>query len=414
MYCLPGDGTQDRNRSVKILVLKRVKKTAVILAVSMIAVLFAGGEDAPVATVMASSIRDQLNQAQQEKNDLENKKDELEDNIDDLKGEQNTLKGELNTLNTQLSEISSNLDSLENQIDAKERDIADTQAALEVAKQTEAQQYADMVVRVRKMYERNDTSSLNAVVNSVFDVGSFSDMLNAADGFEKIASYDKLQLDKFKENRQLIEDQEALLQREKTELDGLKLAAETEKNKVSGLVSATSNSIAQYADQISEAEAQAKAFEDELKKKEEDIEYLKQKLAEELALSNAAANGEWRDISEVQFAEGDRYLLANLIYCEAGGEPYEGQVAVGAVVINRVLSNKFPDSVVGVIYQNRQFSPVASGRLDIALASNKATARCYQAADEAMSGVTNVGNCVFFRTPIEGLEGINIGGHVFY
>ena len=114
------------------------------------------------------------------------------------------------------------------------------------------------------------------------------------------------------------------------------------------------------------------------------------------------------------FAEDDRRLLANLIYCEAGGEPYAGQLAVGSVVINRVLSSKFPDSVVGVIYQKRQFSPVASGRLDLALAANKATLSCYQAADEAMSGVTNVGNCVFFRTPVDGLTGISIGGHIFY
>ena len=87
---------------------------------------------------------------------------------------------------------------------------------------------------------------------------------------------------------------------------------------------------------------------------------------------------------------------------------------MASVVINRVLSSKFPDTVVGVIYQNRQFSPVASGRLDLALSVNKATEQCYRAADEAMSGVTNVGSCVFFRTPIEGLSGINIGGHVFY
>ena len=136
--------------------------------------------------------------------------------------------------------------------------------------------------------------------------------------------------------------------------------------------------------------------------------------SEEIAMSQAAASGTWRDISEVSFAEGDRRLLANLIYCEAGGEPYAGQVAVGSVVINRVLSSKFPDTVVGVIYQSGQFSPVASGRLDIALASDKATESCYRAADEAMAGVTNVGTCVFFRTPIEGLSGINIGGHVFY
>ena len=108
------------------------------------------------------------------------------------------------------------------------------------------------------------------------------------------------------------------------------------------------------------------------------------------------------------------YLLANLIYCEAGGEPYVGQVAVGSVVINRVLSSKFPDTVAGVIYQKGQFAPVASGRLALALAVNKATPSCYKAAEEAMAGVTNVGNCLFFRTPIPGLTGIQIGGHIFY
>ena len=131
-------------------------------------------------------------------------------------------------------------------------------------------------------------------------------------------------------------------------------------------------------------------------------------------MAAAAANAAWRDISEVSFSEGDLYLLANLIYCEAGGEPYEGQLAVGAVVMNRVLSSKFPDSIIGVIYQNKQFSPVASGRLDLALATNKATESCYKAAEEAMSGKTNVGTCLFFRTPIPGLTGTQIGGHIFY
>ena len=57
---------------------------------------------------------------------------------------------------------------------------------------------------------------------------------------------------------------------------------------------------------------------------------------------------------------------------------------------------------------------MASVRLDLALWVGIATADCYRAADEAMSGITNVGNCVYFRTPIEGLEGIQIGGHIFY
>ena len=66
------------------------------------------------------------------------------------------------------------------------------------------------------------------------------------------------------------------------------------------------------------------------------------------------------------------------------------------------------------MYQNKQFSPVASGRLALALAEGKATAACYKAADEAMAGQTNVGGCVYFRTPIDGLSGIQIGGHIFY
>ena len=89
-------------------------------------------------------------------------------------------------------------------------------------------------------------------------------------------------------------------------------------------------------------------------------------------------------------------------------------LAVGAVVINRVLSSVYPDTVTGVIYQRSQFSPVASGRLALALAEGRATQACYDAADEAMSGVSNVGDCVYFRTPIEGLSGISIGGHIFY
>ena len=180
------------------------------------------------------------------------------------------------------------------------------------------------------------------------------------------------------------------------------------------MLAQTSKTVATYADQIEKAEAEALKFEAAMKELDKDLETLKKKLAEEIKLSQQAANGVWRDVSEVSFADGDLKLLANLIYCEAGGEPYEGKLAVGAVVINRVRSSKFPATVVGVIYQKNQFSPVGSGRLDMYLAIDKANADCYRAAQEAMSGLTNVGNCLFFRTPIPGLTGINIGGHVFY
>lgn len=388
--------------------MKGRSRVAVLLTITILA----GAHTATTheMIVRAGSTQQQLNQVQQEKNELEGKLDETNENLEDLRDTHSTLKGELNHLNDQLTQVSENLESLEQRIEVKEQEIAEAQAALEEAKATEKWQHECMVIRARQMYERNDTSYLNAILNA----GSLSDMLNVADYFERIAAYEREMLEQYQTNRQLIEEQEALLQSDRAELENLKVAAEAERSKVSGLISQTSNSIASYADQISDAEAAAEAYEAEIRKKEEDEAYLKKKLAEELAMSQAAANAAWRDISEVSFAEGDRYLLANLIYCEAGGESYDGQLAVGSVVINRVLSSMYPDSVTGVIYQKSQFSPAGSGRLALALTGNKATASCYRAADEAMAGVTNVGTCLYFRTPVPGLSGINIGGHVFY
>lgn len=395
--------------------MKRWKKTALVMTITLLsgALPAEGGLSAltePLTVSATTSTWQQINEAEKEKKELEEQKNQNQDELNSLKGEQNSLKGELNTLNAQLSQVVENLTKLEARIYDKTKEIEETQAALEEAKATEAWQYESMVIRVREMYEQREDSYASALLKEK----SLSDMLNAADYIERVAAYERKMMDQYTANRELIEAAEAKLQTEKVELDNLKVQAEAEKNKVSGLIGQTSSAIAQYGDEIAEAEQKALEYEAELKKKEEDLEYLKKKLAEEIAMSQAAANAAWRDISEVTFAEGDRYLLANLIYCEAGGEPYEGQLAVGSVVINRVLSSKYPDTVLGVIYQNKQFSPVASGRLELALAVNKATANCYRAADEAMSGVTNVGSCLYFRTPIEGLSGINIGGHVFY
>ncbi len=358
----------------------------------------------------AKTTQQKIDEAEQKKNEIKEELDQKNEEISGLKGEQKSLKKELKELNNQLQEVVDKLADLESQIHTKEEEIATTQAELQAAKEKEEWQYDCMVIRVRDMYERNDRSYLNALLS----IGGFADLLNVADYFEKVAAYDQQMLADFKETRQQVEATEALLQQEKLELEALQLEAETQKARVNGLISQTAASIADYEDEIDAVEKEALAYEQKLKEQEKDIEKLKKKLAEEIALSQAAQNAAWRDISEINFAEGDRYLLANLIYCEAGGEPYEGQLAVGAVVMNRVMSSRYPDTVVGVIYQKSQFSPAGSGRLAWALSINKATAKCYRAADEAMSGMTNVGNCLYFRTPIPGLTGIRIGGHIFY
>ncbi len=106
-------------------------------------------------------------------------------------------------------------------------------------------------------------------------------------------------------------------------------------------------------------------------------------------------------------------LLAALIYCEAGCESYEGKVAVGAVVMNRVRSAAYPNSIHGVIYASGQFTPAMTGKLDRVYESGGYDASCIQAAQEALSGVSNVGDLTHFRRN-NGREGLVIGNHVFY
>ncbi len=357
-----------------------------------------------------ATTQQQIDQAEREKDELEAGQQANQNELDDLRTEQGELLTRVTELNGQLETIGDNLQSLEEQMAEKQLEIEARRVALQDAIATEEWQHECMVIRVRDMYERGDQDYLTAILSAK----SLSELLTAADFFETIESYDQKKLQEFKENRAYIEEQKARLEMEEAELESLQEQTRAEQEKVSGIISETRTVIGQYSDQIEAAEAAAAAYEAAIAAKEADIAYLKQKLAEEQALSRAAAAGVWRDISQVTFDEGDRYLLANLIYCEAGGEPYEGQVAVGAVVINRLLSNRYPDTIAGVIYARGQFSPVGSGRYAIALAENRATSSCYQAADAAMSGVTNVGTCVYFRTPIEGLTGIQIGHHIFY
>lgn len=359
----------------------------------------------------ATSTKEQLDKAQQEKQQKEAELNQQQESISGLKQEKEGLQYNLNVLNEDLMDISDNLEELERQIEDKEEEIEETTAALQEAKTTEEQQYDSMKKRIKFMYERSDYAYLEVF----FTATSFADFLNKNEYIQKLSEYDRRMLDEYKATRDEIARQEAQLTAEKEELDKIKEQVEEQKKKVAGSISRTSNNIAGYANQISAAEQAAWIKEQEIKAQEANITALKKKLAEEMALSSLAANSKWRDISEVTFDDGDRYLLANLIYCEAGGESYAGQVAVGAVVMNRVLSSVYPDTVVGVIYQNKQFSPVASGRLALALSNDRATDSCYRAADEAMKGITNVENCLYFRTPVDGVNPkYVIGGHIFY
>ena len=109
--------------------------------------------------------------------------------------------------------------------------------------------------------------------------------------------------------------------------------------------------------------------------------------------------------------ERQKRLLAALIFCEAGNQPYKGKVAVGAVVMNRIASSKYPNSIDAVIYQKGQFGPARNGKLNRILNSGSYTSSCLQAAEDALNGVDPVPGCLYFGC---GSKGIKIGAHYFH
>lgn len=91
---------------------------------------------------------------------------------------------------------------------------------------------------------------------------------------------------------------------------------------------------------------------------------------------------------------GDLYLLARVISAEARGEPYTGQVAVGAVVLNRVRHSSFPNSISGVIYQSGAFSCLDDGQFDEPIAES-----AYRAAQDALNGSDPSGGAIYYFNP---------------
>ncbi|MCI8995726.1 MAG: SH3 domain-containing protein [Lachnospiraceae bacterium] len=137
---------------------------------------------------------------------------------------------------------------------------------------------------------------------------------------------------------------------------------------------------------------------EEIKQKE--AEEKREKLRQQLAAFKANGN--------------EVVLLAALIQAEAGGQPYEGKVAVGAVVMNRVKSGRYPNSIADVIYAPGQFGPASNGALARYLGGPSAS--CMQAAQDAINGYTTIGTYTHFRRAGSDVGGdsIVIGSHVFY
>ena len=322
-------------------------------------------------------------------------------------------------LNNQLMTLSEELTSLEEDIFEKKEELRTTGKELEEAKTVEDKQYKSMKKRIQFLYENGRMDYLTMLIKA----DSFGDFLNQAEYASELASYDRRMLHIFRDTKKEIEEKEALVKAEKQELEELQVEVERKQEDVTELVQSTGGKIAQYNSEIEEAQKKVAEIEGRLEQQKSVLDEWMEKARreEEEAAKNQNNGGGGTDFAggtsnngAVNAQGGEMDILAAIIHCEASGEGYEGQLAVGAVIMNRVRSSRFPNTITGVVYQAGQFSPVASGRFILALSQGLASASCRQAAQDAIKGKSNIGNCLSFRRNDGSVNGYVLGDHVFY
>lgn len=393
-------------------------------------------------TMVGKATTNNMSDLESKKQQNEEQQSSYEEHASELEESRASLENLVASLNSELSVINEKIADIEKQINEKNAQIEQTKLELEEAKSTEQKQYDDMKLRIRFMYEMGEQSYFEIL----FSGDSIADSLNKAEYVSELIKYDRKMMDKLRETKQLIVEKEENFAREQQELLELKEEINQQQILISQKISDTNVQIRNYADDIAKAEAAALEYE---KKVEADIQAIndesrrieessileaesierasrerasREQVSREQASKNSGGGGsEGETTSPYEGGKpsynpqgNDLDMLAALIECEAGDQSYYGMLCVGAVVMNRISSSRFPNTLYEVLYQPYQFTPVTvSGRFALVLARG-ANETCYKAAREVLEQGKIVGSWLFFRMNDGSREGEIIGDHVFY
>ncbi len=361
-------------------------------------------------TVFAATEKD-LKDTKDKLEDLQEQKKAADAKIEDMENTKEGLEKNVSEMDKELTSISTSLTKLESDISAKEKLIEETNQQLATAEEQAKKQYETMKQRIRFLYENGQTSMAAALLESE----SLSEFLNRSEYVAAISRYDREKLEEYQKTMQLIADSRKTLQTEQANLKALQDNTKEKQEQMTSLIASAKEGIKQSETNIDKTRELSDSYAAEIEKqKAYEAQLEEQKAREDVARMEEIKRQESEGSSgtTVTAQEGDLELLAALIQCESGGESYDGKLAVGSVVLNRVANSHFPNTVVGVIYQKGQFSPVASGRFATVLAQG-ANAECTQAAQEVLNGRITI-NALYFRRNTGTIQGTVIGNHVFY
>lgn len=234
--------------------------------------------------------KQEVEAAKQKAGSLEEEKKKVEDALKSLESLKSDAAAYVKQLDGELDRVNNELEDLGSRIGAKEADIAATQQELDAAKVVEEQQYADMKLRIKYMYERGETSFIDMLLQSE----SMVQLMNRAEYIQKISEYDREKMDEYMETKDSIAAHEAALLAEHAELLGLQEQTQAKQQSVETLLAKKSTELKNFENQIDAAQGQISEYEKDIKAQENRIQQLEAEIKrkEEEARKAAEAAGQ--------------------------------------------------------------------------------------------------------------------------
>lgn len=373
------------------------------------------------------NLKQEVDDASNAVSNIKNQKQETENAKNELENQASALTGKISSLNSQITNVTADINSTEATIADVEADIAALKADIEETQASLDLQRDSMKLRIQYMYENQTTNQLVALL----ECGSITALLSRLEYLIQITTYDQEAIAKYEETQAKLDAANKEAEAKHEELVAYQNELNNKKSKLGTLMSTTktalndtNTAIGEHNDKLADLEKQlkdAQAYEASIKEA-----YMKAQA--ELAMSLAGEKGGYT--GGYSSTDEETLLLAALIQAEADNQGDAGRLAVGSVVMNRVNSSKFPNTVAGVIYQSGQFAPVASGRVALILAQGPHS-WCQTAAALALAGNINT-NALFFCTYtyaqvmdqrrleagkesfFDATEGVVLNAHYFY
>lgn len=348
----------------------------------------------------------------------------FETHAEDLRKKQKDLENDLSEMNQNKAKLGNELSSKAKALTNLVKEIDKTRNELDLAKAREIGQYEMMKKRIQYMYEASSGNFFTSLLESK----SMTDLLNRAEFFSTVSQYDREMLEKLQTIHKEIKQKKADLLAKQSEMEKQQKQLTANYNQLISMISSTSSKLEDYKAQIAAAEEAKKAAEEAKKENENSMnsndssdstentekpskpEETPSKPEEKPSKPEEKPSKPQKPSSNTELA-----LFAAILECEAGSTNYDGLLAVATVIMNRKESPKYPNTITGVIYQNGQFSPTWSGKLDKVL-QRGAKPLCYTVAKDALNGKRHsaVKNCYQFRASWTGHSGTVIGGNVFF